>query len=68
MHKISQKDGYQQLAELQIEHRDIDDMIVWLIEHRPADQLRIQRLKKRQLMLKDQISWLERKLIPDIIA
>ena len=68
MHEISQKDGHKQLAELQCEHRAIDDVIVWLREHRPVDQLQIQRLKKRQLMLKDKIAWLERLLIPDIIA
>lgn len=57
-----------QLEELQLEHRDLDDVIDHLIETRPFDQLQIQRLKKRKLMLKDQMSKLESRLLPDIIA
>lgn len=57
-----------QLKELQVEHRDLDDVIDHLIETRPFDQLQIQRLKKRKLMLKDQMSKLESRLLPDIIA
>ncbi len=58
----------QQLGELQLAHRDLDDVIDHLIETRPFDQLQIQRLKKRKLGLKDQISKLESRLLPDIIA
>jgi len=58
----------QQLSELQLAHRDLDDVIDHLIETRPFDQLQIQRLKKRKLGLKDQISKLESELLPDIIA
>lgn len=57
-----------QLSELQLAHRDLDDVIDHLIETRPFDQLQIQRLKKRKLGLKDQISKLESRLLPDIIA
>jgi hypothetical protein len=57
-----------QLEELKLEHRDLDDVIDHLIETRPFDQLQIQRLKKRKLMLKDQMSKLESKILPDIIA
>ena len=57
-----------QLHDLQLEHRDLDDVIDHLIETRPFDQLQIQRLKKRKLMLKDQISKIESQLLPDIIA
>ena len=57
-----------QLDNLQLEHRDLDDVIDHLIETRPFDQLQIQRLKKRKLSLKDQISKLESRLLPDIIA
>ncbi|MEX0693011.1 MAG: DUF465 domain-containing protein [Rhodospirillales bacterium] len=57
-----------QLENLQLEHRDLDDVIDHLIETRPFDQLQIQRLKKRKLSLKDQISKLESRLLPDIIA
>ena len=57
-----------QLDNLQLEHRDLDDVIDHLIETRPFDQLQIQRMKKRKLALKDQISKLESRLLPDIIA
>ncbi len=57
-----------QLQELMIEHRDLDDVIQHLFEHKPANQLQVQRLKKRTLILKDQIINLENQLLPDIIA
>lgn len=56
------------LTELQSEHRDLDDVIARLSERAPVDQLQIQRLKKRKLVLKDEISRLENQLLPDIIA
>ena len=56
------------IHQLQIEHRDLDDVISQL-SHSPAqDQLQLQRLKKRKLFLKDQIALLERQLTPDIPA
>ena len=58
----------QKLAELELEHRDLDDVIARLIERAPYDQLQLQRLKKRKLVLKDQISLIESELYPDIIA
>ena len=58
----------QKLAHLLSEHRDLDDVISRITEGGPFDQLQIQRLKKRKLLLKDQISQLESKLLPDIIA
>ncbi len=57
-----------QIAELQSAHRDLDDVIARLLEHRPVDMLQVQRLKKRKLALKDQIARLESQLLPDIIA
>ncbi|MCA3248638.1 MAG: YdcH family protein [Tagaea sp.] len=56
------------LAELRIEHRDLDDVIARVLEHPPVDMLQVQRLKKRKLALKDQIARLESHLLPDIIA
>jgi len=53
---------------LKSEHRDLDDVIARLAESAPFDQLQMQRLKKRKLVLKDQIGWLERQVYPDIIA
>ena len=56
------------LATLKTEHRDLDDVIARLAERAPFDQLQLQRLKKRKLLLKDQISKIESELLPDIIA
>ncbi len=56
------------LAELLTEHRDLDDVIGRLTDGGPFDQLQVQRLKKRKLLLKDKISQLEDLLLPDIIA
>jgi hypothetical protein len=56
------------LAALRSEHRDLDDVIARIVEHGPFDQLQMQRLKKRKLLLKDQISMIESELLPDIIA
>lgn len=55
------------LHELRSEHRDLDTVISRL-ESGFGDQLQMQRLKKRKLKLKDEISWLEGQLVPDIIA
>ena len=56
------------LDELKSEHRDLDDVIDRLAHQLPFDQLKLQRLKKRKLMLKDQIARVESQLLPDIIA
>ncbi len=58
----------QRLAELKSEHRDLDDVIAHIGETAPFDQVQIKRLKKRKLLLKDQIAHIESKLLPDIIA
>lgn len=56
------------LEELRTEHRDLDIIIQQLSDAVPIDFLRLQRLKKRKLFLKDSISKLESMLLPDIIA
>ena len=56
------------LHELRSEHRDLDTVIARLADHTPLDQLQVVRLKKRKLLLKDEIAWLESHLIPDSIA
>jgi hypothetical protein len=62
-------DGYQQqLEQLKIEHRDLDDSIRALSAQTVIDQLQIARLKKKKLTLKDRIRRLEDQLVPDIIA
>jgi hypothetical protein len=58
----------QRIGELQMEHRDLDDAIARLSENPLPDQLRMQRLKKRKLLLKDQLTYLERQLDPDVLA
>jgi hypothetical protein len=58
----------QRIHQLQIEHRDLDDVIARLVTSVDQDQLQLQRLKKRKLLLKDQILMLERQLTPDIRA
>ena len=57
-----------ELAQLRQEHRDLDSAIEALQNQPRPDTLQIQRLKKRKLILKDRISALEDKLLPDIIA
>ena len=56
------------LAALKTEHRDLDEVIARLGARAPVDQLELQRLKKRKLLLKDQITKIESELLPDIIA
>jgi len=58
----------QRLQALEVEHHDLDDVIDRLVVDRSLDQIQLQRLKKRKLLLKDQIQRLRARLIPDIIA
>ena len=56
------------LRELESEHRDLDDVIARLADDKPFDQLKLQRLKKRKLILKDEMTLLRSRILPDIIA
>ena len=58
----------ERLQALEIEHHDLDDVIGRLARDPSLDRLQLQRLKKRKLILKDQIQRLRTRLIPDIIA
>ncbi len=58
----------ERLRQLRIEHRDLDDIISRLTLDFKVDELQMKRLKKRKLMLKDQITRLESQLIPDLNA
>jgi hypothetical protein len=57
-----------ELAQLRLEHRDLDAAIEALSQKAAADSLQLQRLKKRKLALKDRIGFLEDQILPDIIA
>ncbi|MES2601200.1 MAG: DUF465 domain-containing protein [Pseudomonadota bacterium] len=57
-----------ELAQLQQEHRDLDVAIEALHQSPAPDLLRLQRLKKRKLQLRDRISFIEDQITPDIIA
>lgn len=56
------------LAALKSEHRDLDAAIDALRALGSSDQLQIARLKKRKLLLRDEITAIEDQLVPDIIA
>ena len=58
----------QRLRQLRIEHRDLDDVIHRFQLDLYVDQVQLRRLKKRKLLLKDQIARLESQLIPDLNA
>ena len=57
-----------QIAMIESEHRDLDTVIEQLGEVLPFDQLKLQRLKKRKLVLKDEMAKLRSQILPDIIA
>ena len=58
----------ERLRSLRIEHRDLDDVISRLQMDLYTDEIQLRRLKKRKLMLKDQIARLESEQIPDLNA
>ena len=59
---------HNQIAMMESEHRDLDSIIEQLGEVLPFDQLKLQRLKKRKLVLKDEMAKLRSQILPDIIA
>ncbi|MDH5407176.1 MAG: DUF465 domain-containing protein [Gammaproteobacteria bacterium] len=58
----------ERLFQLQLEHRDMDELIKRLYEESFVDQLQVSRLKRRKLQIKDAITRLESRLIPDLNA
>jgi hypothetical protein len=58
----------EKLRQLRIEHRDLDQVISRLQLDIHVDEVQVRRLKKRKLMLKDQITRLESQSIPDLNA
>ncbi|MEM1440414.1 MAG: DUF465 domain-containing protein [Pseudomonadota bacterium] len=61
-------DTLTKLKELRVMHRDLDDLIDRLSHDITVDQVRLRRLKKRKLSLKDAIARLESEIIPDLNA
>ena len=68
MTKEEESELRSQLARLRQEHRDLDAAIEALQASPAADIIQVQRLKKRKLVLRDRISYIEDQLTPDIIA
>lgn len=64
----SQEELQALLDKLRLEHRRIDQEIDALLENGVADVLKVKRMKKIKLSMKDQIVYLENQLTPDIIA
>ena len=56
------------IVELELEHRDLDQLIEQLVRDPRFEELHIKRLKKRKLQIKDELAKLEDQLIPDILA
>jgi len=65
---VTEEEMRKRLAALRLEHRDLDAAIDALTLAGARAQLQIARLKKRKLLLRDQIAMIEDYLIPDIIA
>ncbi len=59
---------FKQLEALRDQHRELDELIARLAGEATGNPIELQRLKKRKLMLKDQIAVLEDEILPDIIA
>ena len=66
--KIREQLIHDRIAELSLEHSDLQESIIAIMSDPGFDQLLVQRLKKRKLAIKDQIRLFEDMLIPDIIA
>lgn len=58
----------QRIVQLRLEHRDLDNVLERLCYQPDYDAMQLTRLKRRKLLLKDQIAWLERSLDPDMRA
>ena len=65
---VDEREAYERLVQLRQEHRDLDHAITGLGEALFHDELRLKRMKKRKLLIKDQIERLESRLIPDLDA
>ena len=66
--EVDQENIKKEINELLDQHSELDDAIERINEKIPFDQIKLQRLKKRKLALKDEINKLKSKILPDIIA
>ena len=66
--EVDQENIQKEINELFDQHSELDDAIERINEKIPFDQIKLQRLKKRKLVLKDEINKLKSKILPDIIA
>lgn len=66
--ELSADDIAERLSELKAEHRRIDNEITALVDIGAVDMLKLGRMKKIKLSMKDQITYLENQITPDIIA
>jgi len=66
--EFDETESLELLKSLRSEHRSLDTEIVALRETGAVDMLKIGRMKKIKLSIKDQITYLENQLTPDIIA
>ena len=65
---MEQEEIKRRIIELQIEHRDLDEAIDRLAGTPGLDEVRLRRLKKRKLQIKDSIALLQMQLVPDVPA
>jgi len=65
---MEEQEIQRRIVELQVEHRDLDDVISQISALPGHDELLIRRLKKKKLQVKDQILQLQIQLVPDISA
>ena len=65
---LSQSEIVHKMTELENEHRELDEIIEVLVKSGEVDELKIKRLKKRKLLIKDMLTCYENMLIPDIDA
>jgi hypothetical protein len=65
---LDAEDTKRRIAELQLEHRSLDDLIAARLDDAVLDELLLRRLKKRKLQVKDAIVQLQMRLMPDVPA
>ncbi len=65
---MDQEEVKRRIIELQVEHRDLDEAISHLAGQSRVDELQLRRFKKRKLQIKDSLTLLQMRLVPDISA